>query len=382
MIIAAMYSGPSANETGEGGGDVPTYVNRYTWNAGSANVYSDGFTESFFYKKFSTNTYYYSNGSTGGNCLKPLPNPSETEYWIRLCFKGNKDAGYSSNDYWQAALRYYDATNKYRTIGGLIINGLNIYWSVRNPTVAGSPEVNRQTIGSMANIAVDTVKGAVYFDIRIFLDPVAGFVQIYDYTGTKVGEFLGKTTTALLPTHVDLSIRQMDTYSMPPLFAICANEPTMGMYMVPMRAKAEGADQDHSAGTYSNFAIRKMTLNSNVVTLSAPAATTAKYSVIPKNMTDVSLPANYVVRALQIVTSIDGVSAGLDPLIPIQTLRIRSSGEQYDYAYVKGITPNTDNLINRQYQSQSTILNTNPKTGLAWTVEDMADIEIGVKVTG
>lgn len=383
MIIAAAYCDLAGSDYGgiTPGGDLPVFPNRSSWGPGTGQ--SDPFTADFKYNKFS-NGYNYATGEYAID-VGAVQNPAEKEYWFRCFFKSTTQQQYCNANVVLGWLSKYDATAGMRHIGSLQTGGTSDYtlkWVVRDPTVSGSPAVATQNLGAISLIGRST-NGDQYIDVRVFLDATAGFVQVYDYTGLKIMEFLGKTTNGALPTHaIAASSNLLDYNSFVPVFAIAANESTQGMYMVPMRAKAEGSLQNQDSGfTYTNVSTRPLTGGTGIQ-MTVGSGITGQYTMTPKNMTDVALPANYVVRALQLSAALDGVSAQPTLMQPSHLVKFKSSSNVYSYPVDEGIVPNYNGPGNGKYQSRHKLLNLNPDTGVGWTVADMANIEIGFSITG
>ena len=383
MIIGAVYRDISCINMAdaEGSSSYGTVNTRAAYQSGN-NDQTDTLVNKFYYPKYVDNSLRDYSASVGQHFVT-IPNLDEREYWVRIFFRSTTTT-HTGGDYDFFAFHQDSVALPWNVVGSFRLNSANQYvWLVRD----GGATINTQVICNKSLIPVNSNDQEYILDVRIFLDPVAGFVQLYDYTGTKVGEFLGKTINdQRYPTHAQLLLRNLSTTAayMNNTFIIFANEPTFGMYMVPLRAKAEGGRQDQDAGfTYANISTRRPYFSGwpTSVDMTVNLGETKRYTFTPKDMSDVALPANYVVRSVHLHSIMDGTTANGDTLAPKHLLRFKSDTSEYEYPVQNEILTNTRYAAANKYQTNYTILNTNPKTNQSWTVADMTDLEVGVSLT-
>ena len=165
------------------------------------------------------------------------------------------------------------------------------------------------------------------------------------------------------------------------LFAIVANEPTFGMYMMPLSAKAAGNYNDQDSGSHSTFA----------VPLSVPVAAGPylskstdeivgkRFSYKPQNSTDVALPANYSLLSLHWKSAIETTSPGL--AVPKHGSFVRSASRKQNIDILEPvIQPNVDTISLGVYNIRSLNLNKNPFTNQPFTLADLDDLEFGIYI--
>ncbi len=221
------------------------------------------------------------------------------------------------------------------------------------------------------------------YDFRFKLDELAGFIQIYDYTMTRKTEVLGPNKNSLAITHATVFPRRYCpydyTYSQP-LFHILANEPTFGMYVMPMRAKAEGSYQQQATGGYQQFDKNYVEYTNRFMPiLKKETEATIKYSYIPQNATDCGLPANYNVLAVEYKAAIDTTKSGLGDLTVNGFMKFIDSGQEFSKPLLLR-QANESSIANQTPQVSALRWDKNPVTGQNWQPGDLANIELGISL--
>ena len=221
------------------------------------------------------------------------------------------------------------------------------------------------------------------YDFRFKLDELAGFIQIYDYTMTRKVEVLGPNKNSLAVTHATVFPRRCCAYSRsdsPPLFHILANEPTFGMYVMPMRAKAEGSYQQQVTGGYQQFDKNYVEYTNRFMPiLKKETEATVKYSYIPQNATDCGLPANYNVLAVEYKAAIDTTKSGLGDLTVNGFMKFIDSGLEFSKPLLLR-QANESSIANQTPQVSALRWDKNPVTGQNWQPGDLANIELGISL--
>ena len=231
--------------------------------------------------------------------------------------------------------------------------------------------------------AKNTSEANMMFDFRIVLDQVAGFIQLYDYTGARKTEILGKTTEGLPVTHASVGLQYVANTSSADvaLFAILANEPTFGMYMMPLLAKAAGTYNDQESGSHSPFtsALVSPVAGGPVLSKDTDAIVGKRFSYKTQNSVDTALPANYSLLSLHWKTTLETTSPGLS--IPEAGLFIRSISRDTNIDQVTPkIQSNVDTLASGVYNVRSITLNKNPFSDTPLSLGDLDDFEFGLYI--
>ena len=382
-LITYSYFDPTST-------DIPVSKTSYpaipAWNAELDTT--SGHTDNFFFRSVDGNaaTWIYkpygSNNATVG-AIDYTQNPTNKEFWGRFVWKSpaaprtNMPDLYVLMEFWN-----YNGT-RWKIISDIGIKDNVIYQRIYNTVEGNNDVVTTNTIlVGLSGITQDASIGCKVLDIRCVLDTVAGYIQLYNYSATRITEFLGTTTNTLAATHI--ATYNMCQYSdWYPVFSISADESTMGMFVVPLLAKAEGKEQDQdSGGVYTSFAKRmSQPGNFGTVSLTAPKGVSKSYTFKPKSMADISLPANYIVKEMKLSGVFEAQSTASNP-VPLN-LRLRKPSTNATIAKpVDPVYPNVTSSVNKLHQVRHARFKTNPISGAAWTVTDFADIEFGFGFTG
>ena len=249
----------------------------------------------------------------------------------------------------------------------------------------GADTVTRtHSLGSLKSfINFDPATLESVYDFRFKLDELGGFIQIYDYTMTRKTEVLGPNKNSLAITHATVFPRRLCPYGSliaQPLFHILANEPTFGMYVMPMRAKTEGSYQQQVTGGYQQFDNNYVEyVNRFMPILKKETEATVKYSYIPQNATDCGLPANYNVLAVEYKAAIDTTKSGLGDLSVNGFMKFIDSGQEFSKPLLLR-QANESSIANQVPQVSALRWDKNPVTGQNWQPGDLANIELGISL--
>lgn len=146
-------------------------------------------------------------------------------------------------------------------------------------------------------------------DLRLKLDPLYGYVQFYNYAGTLLLEYIGKTVEASIVVDsyqlyvVSNDVNANTSERAKALFSILATEKTFGMYVAPLKLKAEGSlQQQDSGGTYANIAGRKIVpTDVGSLAMTVDVGQTKSYTAKVESFTDIGLPASFTqVRSVKV----------------------------------------------------------------------------------
>lgn len=307
--------------------------------------------------------------------------PTNTEYWVRLGLRSSgATINNNSGDFDQVVFYNYNGT-RYKKVASLVLGGTTWKYYVHTTTEGVDTVVTTLNLGT-PSFGIDAI-GNMYIDVRVKLDVAAGFIQLYGTTGTMLVEQLGATANTLPVTHIQASISLHNTYDAQSTFTIIADEPTIGMFVAPIYAKAEGGLQQQDAGgAYTSFQYRLKNPGSlGTVSLTAATGIKKQYSMKTKTMEDIALPANYVVKSVKLSGIFEAQSAKFDPL-PVNML-LRDSVSTITYEPPVGnVIPNYIGTTNKNYQRFHHKMDTNPITGAAWQVSDFTTLELGFSFTG
>lgn len=323
-------------------------------------------------------------------------NPNKNEFWMRFAQNAHP-VKWSTDTYWDIDFtmgRVLGTVNgALKVISTIRYAGGNLLLDIHSPTAGNDAVVYTQVLCTDCDskIAVRNPNdNTTVFDIRLKLDEVAGFVQVYDYAGVRKGEFLGRTTNALKATHIAVATVAMSLYwnnqgtVRPALYSIAADECTFGMVVVSLSPKAEGSEQGQDAGSNGTGLfgrLRRPNITTPVKITPEPGVTKT-YTMVPDNTTDINMPANYTVKAIKLHGAYETASTD-NATVPIsQILKFKTGGDIFTYPVDLPVLSNQVFAITGKLQVSGTQLNNNPKTGLPWTVSDLADIEYGFSVTG
>ena len=384
-IISYSYFDPTST-------DQPTSKASYPEiPAWECTLGADGFynqTEDFYFRSMDSSTSqipsqpYGSNNPTIGE-IDYTVNPENKEFWGRFLWKGQAEARtYSSTDFKLIEFWNFNGT-RWKLISDLAINNASIRQCVYSTTEGSNAVVTTNTVvTTLSGIISDVAYNHKILDVRFLLDTIAGYIQLYNYTGTLIAEFLGTTTNTIQPTHIAV-YNMLRGNHWNPIFAIAADEPTTGMFVVPLLAKSEGEEQDQDVGgSYTAFAKRmSQPGNFGTVSLTASQGVSKNYTYKPKSMADVNLPANYSVKDVKVSAIFEAQASKIDPVNVNIRLRKPTTDATYSQA-VDPIYPNVTAAVNHLHQVRHARFKTNPISGEAWQVTDFADIEFGFGFTG
>lgn len=315
-----------------------------------------------------------------------------TELWIRF-FDIDKYPTSSYYTYWRSnregvfAIFWNITAGVKKMVGKLYVKAStsdgNLYYNVYGDD--GTTVVKTHIVSTAALFRSNATTKELIADFRFFFDKVAGIIQHYDGSATRVAEVLGQTLNNLPVTHISVysdQIAAKETSYMNTVFRIVANEPTFGMYVMPFHAKAEGSDQQHLAGNYTRFSMgRKNFTTSGGVTLEKPTTNeNVMYSYTPKTLSEHGLPANYNVLSVQVNAVMSGITATGDPIAFSTYLKQKSTGTRYEIPGQTPIKNNVDYGASSQPQIRTARWDKNPVTGQNWQPGDFSDFEIGFKI--
>ena len=314
------------------------------------------------------------------------------ELWIRFMDyneRGRDGGSYDQWSYFRESLfaKFFNITNGVKKLVAVIRAGDSsarpsyLYYDLYGPD--GTKVIKTHVI-TEANKIRSNNNGDGIVDLRFSFDKTAGFIQHYDYTGTRVAEVLGKTIDTLPVTHIVLysDVILPNAYSnSEALSRIVANEPTFGMYVMPFYAKAEGTDQQHLSGNYSRFSRSRYSFSKTTgVGLEKPeSGEAAHYSYVPKTLLESGLPDNYNVLSLQVNSVVDAISPTGDPVVVNTYLKQVSTGTRFEIPQVP-VKSNIDSTITKRPQVRTSRWDKNPVTGRNWQPGDLVDFEIGFKI--
>jgi hypothetical protein len=311
------------------------------------------------------------------------------ELWIRFMDYNDQysEPGRWNYDRESLFAKFFNITNGVKKLVAVIRAGSNsatpayLYYDLYGPD--GTTVIKTHAITEASKILSNS-NGDGIVDLRFSFDKTAGFIQHYDYTGTRVAEVLGKTIDTLPVTHIVLYsdvILPSNSSISEALSRIVANEPTFGMYVMPFYAKAEGTDQQHLSGNYSRFSMSRYSFSKTTgVGLEKPeSGEAAHYSYVPKTLLESGLPANYNVLSLQVNSVVDAITPTGDPVVVNTYLKQVSTGTRFEIPQVP-VKSNIDSAITKRPQVRTSRWDKNPVTGRNWQPGDLVDFEIGFKI--
>ncbi len=378
--------------------DVPSkFAANYTQEDSSWKVSSRG------NQNIPASTYFYEPYASGyKNTASRTFNPTYgvfdstiagKELWLSfawLHYSENPNR-YQPSDVTLAQFFNWNGTRK-KLVADIILNSSQVMQLRIYSTAEGNNTVTyTQTLRaeSMDTYPYNASNYLCRMDMRIVLDPVAGYVQLYDYLGTKQNEFLGRTIDTMPVTDFNMNITKptdesgnVNTMScFMPVWVIAADENTMNFYLVPLVPKALGGHQDQLAGGLTEISGRKAYPYQNgSVSLQASSGETKRFSVKLKDMTDKALPANYSVKAVKFCAIVDA-SAQASSLVDVSSYLRKPSTNVVAGSTTKSVVPNADTQVSGKYQKVFSTFTVNPFTGNPWAVSEFADLEFGVSVS-
>ena len=367
-----------------------------------ASVNNDGgssFRQESFYRKFMLKVgdagsqryfpnYNYQNPRDGFWAEVPA---DSSELWLRL-YQMRKHSTPTTNNYLeydnaQLLLEFWNWNGtRIKKVADILLprSGGLVLYRVFAETEGVDTVTRTHSLGSLKSfVDFDPATNEGVYDFRFKLDELAGFIQNYDYTMTRKVEVLGPNKNSLAVTHATVFPRRCCAYNRsdsPPLFHILANEPTFGMYVMPMRAKAEGSYQQQVTGGYQQFDKNYVEYTNRFMPiLKKETEATVKYSYIPQNATDCGLPANYNVLAVEYKAAIDTTKSGLGDLTVNGFMKFIDSGLEFSKPLLLR-QANESSIANQTPQVSALRWDKNPVTGQNWQPGDLANIELGISL--
>lgn len=315
-----------------------------------------------------------------------IPQDTGNEFWYRLCQKMPGNPSSSNGNINPLCLFWNWNGTRYKKVAGVFYDRSTYSLRYKTYTTAeGSDTITSDNlIADYAKYpAKNAAEGNMMFDFRIVLDKVAGFIQLYDYTGARKAEMLGKTTEGLATTHVSISVQSVCNTSSADvgLFAIVANEPTFGMYMMPLCAKSAGSYNDQDSGSHNSFIapLANPVGSGPSLAKSTDEIVGKRFSYKPQNSADVALPANYSLLSLHWKSTIETTAPGL--AVPKYGSFVRSSSRGLNIDTLEpSVPPNVNTLMTGVYNVRSLNLNRNPFTDQPFTLADLDDLEFGIYI--
>lgn len=372
-IINFQYAGPLQLDDQLG---KYTYPTTPAWDKTTPTNSGGVYTENFYYSAYKDNQKSI-NTQTSYPVIDLLPS-SFDELWFRVFHKMNTVSIGGNTE----PLKLFNSSDV--KLASLYFSGTTVLWKTFNNS---GTETSSTTIGVLSSSNWDSTNKNFVLDFRIKLHPVAGFVQMYDYTTTVKGEILGKTLEATsVLSYYNISINRITndgSYDRAlPLFCILADEPTFAMYVIPLLAKAEGSLQDQDIGSsYANLLSRKRNPTDNgFVNMTLSSGQSKKYSIKLQNLTDRAVDSNYILKSLKFGAIFETDQASPTP-INVNLLMRADDGSEYTYP-VTPILPNTSASIDSIWQNRSKLLQKNPITNAAWGLTDLDALEFGFTATG
>lgn len=240
-----------------------------------------------------------------------------------------------------------------------------------------------RTIGSISQSgSPQDTYGNTAYDVRIMLDEVAGFVQLYNNTGTLIGETVGATIYAgSTPNYFTITYPQgtlCDDADAAVRYFLLSTTTTFGTYAVPLAPKAAGLHSDMLSGSYTSFTDHlNVTLPATPVKLEASVGQTKRANFKYNSLSDIALPANFKLDAIAINALVTGVNSDGATMSPV--LEISVDGSTMLELGSNTIMPNLQ-IESGKYQVIAKIANNNPATASAWNVTDLANFYAGIKL--
>lgn len=315
-------------------------------------------------------------------------NPDKKEFWIRRCTLIQPG---SEGNFDNIHLGYFYVTGG----DGKLVRSLQIFFdgssslAFRILAADGTTVVSTGVIATRDKWCKVNADRECFVDIRINIDPVAGFIQCYDTAGNLAGEYLGPTHGAVKPTHIGLTTimynpnNNWDYYyyvGWYTPFAIAADEATFGMFVTPLLGKANGRKQEQSTGDYTKHQyLVPVPRRANAVTVLLDSADPKQYTVSLQSMAEASIPDTHEIKAFQMAALFD-VEVGIPAKVET-ALTICDAAGNFVIDPKKEVAANAQSDLNLNYQRHwSKLHNVSPFTGTGWTKAELAGVEIGFTV--
>lgn len=358
------------------------------------------YSTDFFVNKFYTKT---SNGTKSGKlaavnrgwmpsigAIDYSVNPDKKEFWIRRCaiIQPNWEAAEYLRD---ANLGFFYVTGA----NGKLVRSLQIFFdssaslAFRVFAADGTKVVSSGVIATFAKWCIINADRECFTDIRINIDPVAGFIQCYDINCNLAGEFLGPTHGAVKPTHIGVTtvMDNWNNYWNDPWsisyytpFAIAADEATFGMYVTPLLCKANGRKQEQSVGDYNKHKyLLPLPKRTDAVSMLLDSASPKQYTALIQSMSDATIPDTHEIMAFQFAGIFDA-DVGAPTKVETSLTMCDVNGTFIEDTK-KQLVVNMKYDLNYNYQRHwSKVHNMSPFTGTSWTKAELAGVEIGFTV--
>ena len=314
-------------------------------------------------------------------------NPDKKEFWIRRC--AIIKVGYRSYEYHRDThLGYFYVSDG----SGKLTKSLQIYFdsaanlAFRALATDGTTVQYSGTIAKFDKWCICNASWECFIDIRINIDPVAGFIQCYDLNGNLAGEYLGPTHRAEKPTHIGVTtVFKMwtDNYSRSDYissytpFALAADEATFGMYVTPLLCKANGRKQEQTTGDYNKHKyLLPLPKRTDAVSMLLDSASPKQYTALIQSMSDATIPDTHEIKAFQFAGLFD-TDVGTPTKVETSLTMCDVNGTFIEDTK-KQLVVNAQSDLSYNYQRHwSKIHNVSPFTGTSWTKAELAGIEIG-----
>lgn len=310
--------------------------------------------------------------------------PAAKEFWLRM-------GALSIDSTWTASTDSISTRTIAEFIGadGKVISDIKLGVSSNTVTVtynvydASGTVVLSSTVATTAQTTFPKDSYGNYaIDIRVFLDSVAGYVQVYNTSATLLGEVLGRTLfDTTMPVTVGMAcpfpfvepdMRAQVAYT------ILSTTQTFGMYALPLLTKEAGIHSDMLSGDYNNFTEHKTaTLPATPIKLEASTGQSKAVDFKYNSLTDIGLPANFTLDAVVLKGLFTAVNT--DGSIVPTKLTLSTDGVTFTNVATANIVPNLE-LASGLYQVKSALLTTNPVTSTAWSVSDLNNFYAGFKL--
>lgn len=319
-------------------------------------------------------------------------NPNKKEFWIRRCAIIHP-RWYYANFFGDVDLGFFYVTGA----DGRLVRSLQIFFdssaslAFRILAADGTKVVSTGVIATYNKWCIINADRECFIDVRINIDPVAGFIRCYDTNGGLAGEFLGPTHGAVKPTHIgvttimynpinDWNDSSATGYYTP--FVIAADEATFGMYVTPLLCKANGRKQEQTSGDYTKhkFLVPAPKRTDAISFLLDSSATNPmQYTALLQSSAEASIPDKHEIKAFQMAALFD-VDSGTPS--PVETaLTMCNAAGNFVLDPKKQVVANGQSDLTFNYQRHwSKIHNVSPFTGTNWTKAELAGVEIGFTV--
>ena len=311
--------------------------------------------------------------------------PANTEMWLRVLMAtknssfGNRSCG--------SFIVITDAAGVAMLSIGAEADSPGLYAKIHNASGSVIQELFPSGVLPTSSFPVDTANKRMSLDFRIKLHELAGFIQVYGYSGVLLKEWVGPTINteagSRVPTFAKLYISSGGgSDNNLHEFSILADESTQNMFVMPMFAAGDGSHNAQASGTFTDLGKRLANIKATGgVTINLTGAEKKKFTVLGQSPSTVGLPANYIVKAIAVGATAEAIKADGEA-VPFSFMLKPASTVDFNIRPVLAVSPNLNASAMRRAQSRFSLYNTNPITGVAWTVTDLENLEFGVEVGG